>query len=70
MSTTETSREHPPDSVGVWTAWFAWLPVRLYMSPHFAWLRTIHRRNVRLHGIESCDYSDTPEEYPSPPREP
>jgi hypothetical protein len=50
---------------GEWESWFAWHPVRLYMTSRFAWLTTIYRRCVKKGNIESCDYTDAPEEFPS-----
>ena len=47
-----------------WVAWFAWRPVRLYGSGHFAWLCKIYRRSVRRHGFSLHEYSNTPSEYP------
>jgi hypothetical protein len=70
MSSSETGIEGPPDSIGAWTLWFAWFPVQLYMSRHTVWLRKIYRRNVRLHRVETCDYTYCPDEYPCPAREP
>jgi hypothetical protein len=70
MSAIEINPLGQPDSVGAWMSWFAWIPVRLYMSPRMAWLRVIYRRNVRIHGISSCDYTDQPDEYPCPAAEP
>ena len=43
-----------------WERWFAWHPVRLYMSSRHAWLRWIWRRCVDKNGLESCDYTDGP----------
>ena len=48
-----------------WGAWFAWHPVKLYMTRRYCWLRTIHRRCVTKNGLQSCEYTDQPEEYPS-----
>lgn len=49
-----------------WESWFAWRPVRLYMTGQFAWLRHIHRRNVSRSGISTCDYTDRPDEFTTP----
>jgi len=49
-----------------WENWFAWRPVRLYMTGRLAWLRHIHRRNVRRSGISTCDYTDRPQEFATP----
>ena len=70
MISPETSLDTPPHVVEAWTAWFAWFPIQLYMSPRMVWLRTVHRRYVRLHGVETCDYTDSPEDYPCPVQEP
>ena len=48
-----------------WEIWFAWHPVKLYMTRRYCWLRTIHRRCVIKNGLESCEYTDQPEDYPS-----
>jgi hypothetical protein len=45
--------------------WFAWHPVKSYMSPRYAWLRPIYRRCVNKSGLKSCDYTDSPEDFPS-----
>ena len=52
-------------NVGAWSGWFAWRPVRLFGTPHFAWLRTISRRPVRdeRRGVR-MEYSDWPSENP------
>ena len=47
-----------------WAAWFAWRPVKLYMTRRYCWLRTIHRRCVTKNGFQSCEYTDRPEDYP------
>jgi hypothetical protein len=56
----------PPiqSSEGEWERWFAWRPVHLYMTSHFVWLKTIYRRCVTKGGVETCDYTDTPGEFP------
>jgi hypothetical protein len=51
-------------TMGEWERWFAWHPVRIYMTPRFAWLSTIYRRCVTKGFIESCDYTDAPDEFP------
>jgi hypothetical protein len=50
---------------GKWERWFAWHPVRLYMTSRFAWLTTIYRRCVTKGDVASRDYTDSPEEFPS-----
>jgi hypothetical protein len=52
-------------TMGQWERWFAWDPVRLYMTSRIAWLSTIHRRCVTKGYIASCDYTDTPDEFPT-----
>jgi hypothetical protein len=47
-----------------WASWFAWRPVKLYMTRRYCWLRTIHRRCVTKNGFQSCEYTDRPEDYP------
>jgi hypothetical protein len=49
-----------------WERWFAWRPVKLYMTPNYAWLRTIYRRCVTKNGLRMRDYTDQPQEYPCP----
>jgi len=48
-----------------WAAWFAWRPVRLYMSGKIVWLNWVFRRCV-IHGngFETCDYTLEPDEFP------
>jgi len=47
-----------------WERWYAWRPVKLYMSGRYAWLRVIYCRCLHKNGIETCDYTDTPEDFP------
>jgi hypothetical protein len=56
--------EPPIEPFTAWESWFAWRPVRLYMSSRYAWLRPIHRRCVRKGVFMSCDYTDDPDAYP------
>ena len=51
-----------------WAPWYAWRPVRLYMTGKVAWLSWIFRRCV-IHstGFRTCDYTDQPEDFPAPP---
>jgi hypothetical protein len=49
-----------------WESWFAWRPVRLYMTGGVAWLRFIHRRGVSKSGIATCDYTDRPDMFGTP----
>ena len=60
---------HPSETLvlGAWRPWFAWRPVRLYMTGGYVWLRRIHRRGVTKNGLSMCDYTDRPEEFPPPP---
>jgi hypothetical protein len=62
-----TNTGFPPiqSSEGEWERWFAWYPVRLYMTSRFAWLKTIYRRCVTKADMETCDYTDAPDEFPS-----
>jgi hypothetical protein len=61
-----TTSENPYITLeGGWEPWFAWYPVRLYMTGRFCWLRRIYRRCVAKAGIKSCDYSDQPDEFPA-----
>jgi hypothetical protein len=48
-----------------WEPWYAWRPVKLYMSSRYAWLRVIYRRCLHKNGIEACDYTDTPDNFPT-----
>jgi hypothetical protein len=48
-----------------WERWYAWRPVKLYMSSRYAWLRQIYRRCLHKNGIETCDYTDMPEKFPA-----
>jgi hypothetical protein len=50
--------------VDPWHPWFAWRPVRLYMTGRFAWLRQVHRRTVTKPVGSSCEYTDDPAEFP------
>ena len=59
----------PPEALRYesdWESWFAWHPVRLYMTGRHAWLRIIHRRNVSMSGIARCDYTDQPDQFATP----
>ena len=48
-----------------WAAWFAWRPVRLYMSGKTAWLSWVFRRwVVHASGYRTCDYTMEPDEFP------
>ena len=52
----------PPVTIdGDWEPWFAWHPVRLYMSGRLAWLCRIHRRAIHRSGMAMWDYTDHPE---------
>lgn len=58
---------HEPDAalqVRHWHPWFAWRPVRLYMTGRFAWLRRLYRRKVIKPIGTVCEYTDDPEEFP------
>jgi|GEM_PF-5658662 len=64
-----SSAELPPEPsaallVDLWQPWFAWRPVRLYMTGHFAWLRRVHRRCVIKPVGSVCEYTDDPVEFP------
>ena len=47
-----------------WEPWFAWHPIKLYMSRQYAWMRWIWRRSVDKNGIDGCDFTDAPEDFP------
>ena len=47
-----------------WHPWFAWHPVRLYMTGQFAWLRQVYRRHVVKPVGTMCEYTDDPGEFP------
>jgi hypothetical protein len=77
MSSAELPYE--PDAalrVQPWQPWFAWHPVRLYMTGQFAWLKRVYRRHVIKPVGATCEYTDDPGEFPdltgvpgeSPPR--
>jgi len=58
----------PPTAISEvteWTPWFAWHPVRLYMTGRTAWLSWMFRRCV-IHatGFRTCDYTTEPDEFP------
>jgi hypothetical protein len=57
----------PISAEGPWEAWFAWRPVRLYMTGRLRWLCAIHRRRVSKHGLDVHEYTDDPDAYPCPP---
>lgn len=64
---------HEPNAalkVDRWRPWFAWHPVRLYMTGQFAWLRRIHRRWVIKPVGTSCEYTDDPAAFPDLAEEP
>jgi hypothetical protein len=65
MSSAEFPQE--PDAalrVQPWRPWFAWRPVRLYMTGQFAWLRLVHCRHVIKPAGWICEYTDNPAEFP------
>jgi hypothetical protein len=48
-----------------WAAWFAWRPIRLYMSGKIVWLNWVFRRCVTHgNGFQTCDYTTEPDEFP------
>ena len=49
-----------------WEPWYAWHPVRLYMSGRLAWCRLIHRRSIHRCGMAMWDYTDQPEQHANP----
>jgi hypothetical protein len=51
-----------------WEPWFAWRPVKLYMTGHYAWLRRIYRRTVVKTAGSNCEYTDDPQEFPDLPK--
>lgn len=53
--------------VAHWEAWFAWRPVRLYMTGQYAWLRPIYRRTLVKTAGACCEYTDDPNEFPDLP---
>lgn len=58
---------HEPNAalrVHHWRPWFAWRPVRLYMTGQFAWLRPLYRRLVIKPEGMVCEYTDDPDEFP------
>lgn len=65
----EASRPPPITIDGAWEPWYAWHPVRLYMSGRLAWMRRIHRRAIHRCGMAMWDYTDQPEMQGDPPVE-
>lgn len=65
MSSAEIPRE-PTAALHVdhWQPWFAWPPVRLYMTGKFAWLRRVYRRCVTKPVGTVREYTDSPAEFP------
>ena len=65
MSTAELPHE-PTAALRVhrWQPWFAWRPVRLYMTGRFAWLTRVYRRCVVKPVGTMCEYTDNPGEFP------
>ncbi|HUO01218.1 MAG TPA: hypothetical protein VMU31_00450 [Rhizomicrobium sp.] len=58
---------HEPNSalrVFPWRPWFAWRPVRLYMTKRLVWLKRLHRRCVIKPVGTVCEYTDSPDEFP------
>ncbi len=49
-----------------WEPWYAWHPVRLYMSWRLVWLCKIHRRAIHRSGMAMWDYTDRPERCADP----
>ena len=67
---TEGPPKPPPITIdGSWEPWFAWHPVKLYMSGRLAWLCRIHRRAIHRSGMAMWDYTDQPEMHADPPME-
>jgi hypothetical protein len=69
MQSIESSADLPNETiialqVDPWHPWFAWRPVRLYMTGQFAWLRLVHRRTVTKAVGSICEYTDDPAEFP------
>lgn len=51
-----------------WEPWFAWRPVKLYMTGRYAWLRPIWRRKVVKTAGSNSEYTDDPGEFPDLPK--
>ena len=49
-----------------WWEWFAWCPVRLYMTGRMACLRPVYRRSVVKFGLTGWEYTDQPEAFALP----
>ena len=66
----ESPPRPPPVTIdGTWEPWYAWHPVKLYMSSQLAWLCWIHRRAIHRSGMAMWDYTDRPELHGDPPME-
>jgi len=65
----EPSRPPPVTIDGGWEPWYAWHPVKLYMSSRLAWLCWVHRRAIHRSGLAMWDYTDDPELHADPPLE-
>lgn len=64
------SSKPPPVTIdGPWELWYAWHPVRLYMSRRLTWMCWIHRRAIHRSGMAMWDYTDQPEMHADPPVE-
>ena len=69
MSLSELEPDVTAIHVDAWKPWFAWRPVKLYMTRRFTWLRFIHRRTVLKTAGGTCEYTDDTECFPDLPQE-
>lgn len=67
MSVNELEPGGAPLQVDHWKPWFAWRPVRLYMTGDFAWLRHIYWRNVVKTAGGTVEYTDDIKAFPDLP---
>ena len=67
MSLNELEPGGAPLQVDRWKPWFAWRPVSLYMTGHYAWLRRIYRRSVVKTAGETMEYTDDVTAFPDLP---
>ena len=67
MAVDEAASSEVSLEVELWKPWFAWRPVRLYMTGDYAWLRYIYRRNVVKAAVGTVEYTDDIKAFPDLP---